>query len=221
MNTLFDPENPIGRFLTLVFDLAVLSVLFIVCSLPVVTFGASAAALYSVMLRRVRDEEGAIIAGFFRAFKENFKQGTAAGLIFIAVNLLLWLSYRSVGVLGNGTLMAIVTGCIIMMFLAAAGVFAYVFPLIARYENSLKVTFNNAWRLAVVNLPKTVLMVVLNNLPAIVLLFFTYIFMQFMFFWFFVLSGTAAYINAKLLRNIFDKLLPEKPAEEPSGEQDV
>lgn len=214
MKDFFSLDNPFSRFMTLVFDLAVLSMLFVVCSLPVVTFGASAAALYSVMLRRVRDEEGAIMAGFFKAFKENFKQGTIAGLIFVAINLLMLLDYRMIGVIENGTLAAVVTVCIIMVVLAAAGVFAYVFPLIARFENSLKITFNNAWRLAVINLPKTVLMIILNNLPLLFFLFRTDIFLPFLVLWSFILAGTMAYLNSKMLRKIFDKLLPEETTEE-------
>ena len=45
MKDFFSLDNPFNRFMTLVFDIALLSILFAVCSLPVVTFGASAAAL--------------------------------------------------------------------------------------------------------------------------------------------------------------------------------
>ena len=164
MKDFFSLDNPFNRFMTLVFDIALLSILFTVCSLPVVTFGASAAALYSVMLRRVRNEEGAILKGFFQAFRENFRQGTIAGLIFIAVNLLMFLDYRLISVIQNVTLAAVSAAAIMMVVLMTAGVFAYVFPLIARYENSLRAAFNNAWRLAVINLPKTIVLVVLNKI---------------------------------------------------------
>lgn len=220
MKDFFSLDNPFNRFMTLVFDIALLSILFAVCSLPVVTFGASAAALYSVMLRRVRNEEGAILKGFFQAFRENFRQGTIAGLIFIAVNLLMFLDYRLISVIQNVTLAAVSAAAIMMVVLMTAGVFAYVFPLIARYENSLRAAFNNAWRLAVINLPKTIVLVVLNNLPLLFLVLRTDIFVPFIMLWCFILAGTAAYINSKILRGIFDKLFPDETAGDESGKGD-
>ena len=220
MKDFFSLDNPFNRFMTLVFDIALLSILFAVCSLPVVTFGASAAALYSVMLRRVRNEEGAILKGFFQAFRENFRQGTIAGLIFIAVNLLMFLDYRLISVIKNVTLAAVSAAAIMMVVLMTAGVFAYVFPLIARYENSLRAAFNNAWRLAVINLPKTIVLVVLNNLPLLFLVLRTDIFVPFIMLWCFILAGTAAYINSKILRGIFDKLFPDETAGDESGKGD-
>ena len=220
MKDFFSLDNPFNRFMTLVFDIALLSILFTVCSLPVVTFGASAAALYSVMLRRVRNEEGAILKGFFQAFRENFRQGTIAGLIFIAINLLMFLDYRLISVIQNVTLAAVSAAAIMMVVLMTAGVFAYVFPLIARYENSLRAAFNNAWRLAVINLPKTIVLVVLNNLPILFLVLRTDIFVPFIMLWCFILAGTAAYINSKILRGIFDKLFPDETAGDESGKGD-
>ncbi len=220
MKDFFSLDNPVSRFMTLVFDIALLSILFAVCSLPVVTFGASAAALYSVMLRRVRNEEGAILKGFFQAFRENFRQGTIAGLIFIAINLLMFLDYRLISVIQNVTLAAVSAAAIMMVVLMTAGVFAYVFPLIARYENSLRAAFNNAWRLAVINLPKTIVLVVLNNLPILFLVLRTDIFVPFIMLWCFILAGTAAYINSKILRGIFDKLFPDETAGDESGKGD-
>ncbi|MEE3377065.1 MAG: DUF624 domain-containing protein [Lachnospiraceae bacterium] len=220
MKDFFSLDNPFNRFMTLVFDIALLSILFTVCSLPVVTFGASAAALYSVMLRRVRNEEGAILKGFFQAFRENFRQGTIAGLIFIAINLLMFLDYRLISVIQNVTLAAVSAAAIMMVVLMTAGVFAYVFPLIARYENSLRAAFNNAWRLAVINLPKTIVLVVLNNLPLLFLILRTDIFVPFIMLWCFILAGTAAYINSKILRGIFDKLFPDETAGDESGKGD-
>ena len=220
MKDFFSLDNPFNRFMTLVFDIALLSILFAVCSLPVVTFGASAAALYSVMLRRVRNEEGAILKGFFQAFRENFRQGTIAGLIFIAINLLMFLDYRLISVIKNVTLAAVSAAAIMMVVLMTAGVFAYVFPLIARYENSLRAAFNNAWRLAVINLPKTIVLVVLNNLPLLFLVLRTDIFVPFIMLWCFILAGTAAYINSKILRGIFDKLFPDETAGDESGKGD-
>ena len=59
--------------------------------------------------------------------------------------------------------MRILMGSLTVVILAAAG---YVFPLIARYENSLRQHLLNALILAVAKLPRTLCIVVLNALPA-------------------------------------------------------
>ena len=45
MKKIFDPDSPILRFLTQAAELAWLNILWVVCSLPVFTLGASTAAL--------------------------------------------------------------------------------------------------------------------------------------------------------------------------------
>lgn len=58
-------DNIIIRVLTRVFDFIVLNVLWVLCSVPIITIGASTTALYSMMLKIVANEEGYIIRGFF------------------------------------------------------------------------------------------------------------------------------------------------------------
>ena len=66
-----------------------LNLLWILCSLPVFTIGASTTALYYVTLKMVQDEESNITAMFFRAFRENFRQATTLWLIMLGIGLLL------------------------------------------------------------------------------------------------------------------------------------
>ena len=73
---IFNPDSPIMRFLSRLFDLIVLNALFIICCLPVVTIGASITAMYSVTLKMIRNEECYIVRGFFSSFKKNFKTAT-------------------------------------------------------------------------------------------------------------------------------------------------
>ena len=52
MGRIFNPENPVFRFLSGIFDMILLNVLFILTSLPLFTIGASLTALYAVLLWR-------------------------------------------------------------------------------------------------------------------------------------------------------------------------
>ena len=70
MRRLLDINNPIMRFLTAMFDLMALSVLWVVFSLPIFTMGAASTALWN---------------SFFSAFKENFKRSTLTWLVALAI----------------------------------------------------------------------------------------------------------------------------------------
>ena len=78
---LFREDSPIMQTLTLVFDLVVLNVLMIVTSIPIITIGASATALYDAVWR-LKNQCGSPFRDYFRAFRSNFKQ---ANLFFIPI----------------------------------------------------------------------------------------------------------------------------------------
>ena len=71
------------------FDLILLNILWLLCSVPFITIGASTTALYSVTLKMAANEEGYIIRGFWDAFKKSFKQSTLVWLILLAVGAVL------------------------------------------------------------------------------------------------------------------------------------
>ncbi len=85
MRRLLDINNPIMRFLTAMFDLMALSVLWVVFSLPIFTMGAASTALYSAAYHHVRKGEDYLWNSFFSAFKENFKWSTLTWLVALAI----------------------------------------------------------------------------------------------------------------------------------------
>ena len=78
-------DNPVISGMSRIFDMMCLNVLWLVCSLPIFTIGASTTAMYTVMLKVVKNEEGYIVKGFFKAFKENFKKSTIIWLILLVI----------------------------------------------------------------------------------------------------------------------------------------
>ena len=80
---IFNPDNKIANFLTKIMYLAWLNFLWLLCSLPIVTIGASTTAVYYTAMRMARDDEGYIARDFFHSFKENFLQATGVWLIVL------------------------------------------------------------------------------------------------------------------------------------------
>ena len=82
-------DNPIMHGIGRIADFIILNLLWLVCSIPIITIGASTTALYTVMLKVVKNEEGYIARGFLKAFKENFKQSTLLMVVFVSLVILL------------------------------------------------------------------------------------------------------------------------------------
>lgn len=85
MQKLFDPDGGFSHFITRLSQLIWLNILFLVCSLPVVTFGASSAALYTVLLRLLQGEDGHLTRRFFSAWRDNWKRASGCWLLLLIV----------------------------------------------------------------------------------------------------------------------------------------
>ena len=88
LKSFFDPNGAFARGMERVWSLIVLNVLWLVCSLPVVTMGASCAALYQVLGKLIAGEDSHVARQFFRAWGENWKKATPVWLILLAVAVL-------------------------------------------------------------------------------------------------------------------------------------
>ena len=184
MDRLFNMDNKFFTVMGRVADLIMLNVVFLICCLPIVTIGASLTALHYVTLKMARNEESYIIRSFFKSFKQNFKQATVINLIMLAVAAILYMDLH-------------------MM------VFLYIYPVLAKFYNSIKNTFRNAFLMAIRHLPYTVLMAVITLLPAGV--FFIKSFrIQSMAIMLLCMFGFAleAFINGHFLVKIFDNYIP-------------
>ena len=89
LSSLFNYDNPVWRFIGKFFDVMILNLLWVVCSIPIVTMGASTTAVYYVTMKLVRDEDGPTIRSFFKSFKENFKQATIIWLILMVIGAII------------------------------------------------------------------------------------------------------------------------------------
>lgn len=97
MGNIFNSDSGFSKFMNRVADLFILNILWIFCSIPIITIGATTTALYSVNLKFIDNEEENLIKTFFKSFKENFKKSTIIWLIILSlsiilgVNLVFWL----------------------------------------------------------------------------------------------------------------------------------
>lgn len=124
----FRGDSAYSQIMTKVFDIFWLSVISILCCIPVITIGASLSSLYYVMLKLVRDEETAVTRNYFKAFKQNFVQSLPVTLLLLVIIGILTADFHILGQNGSQNA-SIIYGCCVVILLAAAAVFSYVFPL--------------------------------------------------------------------------------------------
>lgn len=203
-------DSPIMRVIGRVGDLALLNVLFLLCSLPVVTIGASASALYTVSFQIVRGEDGRIAADFFRAFARNFWQSLAMTAIFLLLGAGLYAGARIIAanIEAYPTLLRVGSWFTALVLLFSA---SYAFALQARFSNSVWGTLKNSLILSFSHPLRSLVIAALTFFPFALALFGTYYFLLFsavfILFWF---SG-AAFVNSSLFERIFKKFLPPAP----------
>lgn len=206
MRNLFNYENPFIQFLVRVGDLIILNVLFILCSAPVVTLGASLTALHRVTQNMLFEQEEPLLKAFFRAFRQNFKQSTLAWLVELVVIVSLVCDVLLVMAFFNGGLAKAMYILVAVLAILVAGVYAYLMPLIARYENGMRQQVNNAVVLAIIKLPKTLLLVFLNLLPVILVLISVPVFVQTLIFWVVIGFAFVSFIESSILKPVFQQL---------------
>ena len=78
-----EKKNPLFSFLNLLGQLILLSILWTICSLPVITIGASTAALYYTVVKVLRRNQDSLFAAFFREFRSNFLQSLNINMVFL------------------------------------------------------------------------------------------------------------------------------------------
>jgi uncharacterized membrane protein YesL len=206
----FNYDNPVWRFIGKFGDLIILNILWLICSIPIFTIGASTTAVYYVTLKLVRDDDGYTIRSFFKSFKENFKQSTAIWLILLAVGMILGVDLYFFTRLytGSGSFRTVMLTVFLAMVLIYAAVFTYIFPLQARFFNTVKRTFFNAFFMSLRHLFRTIGLITIDG----VLIAAAFVFMIPPMLMVFMLFGfpLLAFINSYILAPVFSLYIPEE-----------
>lgn len=200
---LFHSDSPMMRGLGIMTDLMLGSLWFCLCSLPVFTMGAAMTAMCKVCQNVAYQEGGGVTKAFFHSFRENFMQATLLWLLAMPVMGVLIFELFMVGNMMEGQAQLIGFCLWLLPMLICFGILSWLFPLIARYENTGKGHLKNALSLAFAALPKTVLMVAVGAIPGITLLLNTSLFFKSSLLWVLVGFGALCFINNALAKTVF------------------
>ena len=155
----FNWDNIVFQMLGKLVDCVWVSILWVICCIPVFTIGASTTAAMSVALKLADDEEGYIAKSYFEAYKANFKQGVPMGLIFLVAWYAVYLDFQLFGAVKNNPVILLIIGMVSVFLVIIAMI--YSFSLLARYENTVVRTIQNSMDISRKYFGKTLILVIL------------------------------------------------------------
>ena len=220
---IFDIDSPLMQGLGKMADLMILNLIALACCIPIFTIGASITALYYMALKIVRNEEVYIIKGFLKSFKQNFKQATVIWLIQIVVMAILALDYKIMYGSAENTPNTVLQVVWLAGAVIALITFVFIYPVLSKFDNNLKNTFKNTMLMAIMQMPKVILMVVLWAIPILVGIFVFQLFPLVFLFGMSLPAVGSAWLYNKFFKKMEDKMLerakelgeaPEEPGSE-------
>lgn len=195
-------DNIIIRVLSRVFDFVLLNILWVICSLPIITIGASTTALYSMMLKIAANEEGYILSGFLEAFRKNMKQSIVVWLLLLGIGTIIGMDFMIVHRM-QGSLAAAGTVLIGAAALICMIETVFVFPLIAKFENTTFNMMKNALLIPIARLPFTVLVMFLTGMCLVLTFLNTTTILAGAVIWSVIGVSLLAFANSFLIREMF------------------
>ena len=159
---IFNPDSKFSQIMSRVFDLMIMNLIFIFTSIPIFTIGVNYTALYYVTLKMVKNEESYVFKSYWKSWRQNFKQATGIWLIFLFIGVFLVMDIFLVNQMtGPSTYLRYVFFVILFIW---GMVLTYVFPVLSRFDNTVKQTIKNSLLMSIRHLPWTIVM--LEIIPA-------------------------------------------------------
>ena len=148
------------RFLERVFDLVVLNLMTLLMCIPIVTAGAAMTALYKTLFD-IRQQKGRTIIGFWQTFRAEFRPALPLGLLATvacaAYGAYLYLLYPRLAAESVWAWIAVAAIGALFFF-----PMSFVFPLFAKFENTVKKTIVNAFFMSIRHLPVTLIVIAMQ-----------------------------------------------------------
>lgn len=155
MGSLFNMDNGIFSVLGKLFDIILLSIIWLICCIPIVTIGPSTTAMYYTVVKVIRRNRGYIAREFFHSFKQNLLEGIIAWVIMLVLGMLLMFNVELSGQL-PGKLNLVMSYCYRVFFVLLICISIYVFPNLSRFDLKILQLFKTSLIMAIKHLPSTI-----------------------------------------------------------------
>lgn len=216
-SSFFDLDAPLWAWLTELADIMMLSLYWWICSIPLITIGASTSSLYYVLGKKMRKEPVYVTRDFFHSFKSNFKQSIPISIILLITGIsgILYALMAFESVMANNTqgIMKLILPIAIVFIFEAFHIGTYVCALLARFHMKTINIFTTAFVLVhrhilttgAITMSFVALVVIILKVPVIILL----------------APGIIAAINSYFIQKIFTKYLDNAATEKNQEDEEI
>ncbi len=163
MSGLFNLENGFFSFMGKVWDMILLSIIWVICCIPIVTIGPATTAMYYAIVKVIRRERGYVTKEFFHSFKDNFKLGMISSIIYAVLAYILYIDFTYSKALqdagdSKGDIMfaGFVAVTTIIVF-----VLIFCYPILSRFTVNFKGLFKTSFIIAMKHFPTTFLLAII------------------------------------------------------------
>lgn len=201
MNDGIDLDNPVLVTLSKLFDLVMISIIWLILSIPIFTIGPSTTALYYSVVKVLRRERGYISKEYFKSFKLNFKKGAIISIILIPAYIIIYFDfvYANILIKQGSNLAYLLFGIFTIIGTVLILTTLYIFPVLSRFELKLNETFKNSLILSIKHLPSTIAMLIITIIALLILNIFPIAIV--------IMPATLTYFISLLMEKIFKKYI--------------
>ena len=201
------PDNKFFSFMSLLGDIILLNVLFIITSIPIVTIGVSLTALYASVRKRIRGRESYTARDYFRAWRENLKNGMVIWCVLLPFLLAMvpFTAYTAAHLENLPAVCAYFLCFLILLF-----ILTYAFPLQATFINKPLRILLNSLLTALRHLPYTLAIIFVTSIPVCLTLYFPRAFYFTFAYWLLLGFSLSTVVSVLLTERVLKHYIPEK-----------
>lgn len=219
MEKFFNSDNGVMRALSKIFDMGVLTLIYLVFCIPIVTIGAATTSLYYVSAKVLRHNRSYVWREFWSSFKTNFVQSTIVWVITVILTVLLIFNMQIVGATSESSAGGYMAGAYLAILFILLCISCYVYPIISRFGTKLSQILRLSLYCAFRHFLHTLLLVaILAATAALIYLgMVTNVILIFIF-----APGLAGFVYTYPMEHIMKKYMPkEEPKYTEDGEEIV
>lgn len=167
--SLFDYDGVFMRVCNFITNAFLITVLWIMTSLPILTIGASTTAAYEVSFDFIRKNDVNVVSQYFKSFVKNLKQTIPAGIImlFLLANILFFIIspniHQQIGVFLS------IVYLVLMMEFILIGI--YIFPLLSKFNKDFMTVLKMAFLISHTNILSSMICLILLTSIVVISLF--------------------------------------------------
>lgn len=207
MNNFFNPDNFFWRWFGRLADVFVLSFLWILCCLPIITIAPACISLYDVIAHCIHGPDEHPYKRFFRTFKAELLRGIGISVLWGVIGFVLMMGYNVLYQLGKTSPFAAMYSIIYLAsMLIPIAIFGWLIPIESRFTHSFGSLHKTAATFAIVHLPTTGIILGLLAIGLILIFFVPALA--------FLMPGILVTLQCWFIEKVFKKYIPQEDTDD-------